>query len=93
MSVPAKCQRTGNEIQLEDGFFVASPFIGDWEFVSRDAPENHGDYNIAVKDLVKSPGALVDWFAHLREKTWFNPDQFFDFFKKFRNENGLYGCL
>ncbi|MBN2208031.1 MAG: hypothetical protein JW759_01870 [Candidatus Coatesbacteria bacterium] len=93
MSKTAKCERTGNRIPIEDGFFVGSPLTGEWEFVSIDAPEARAEYNVRVGDLVGSPAALVDWLAHLREKTWFKPDLFFAFFTRFRKENELYGCM
>ena len=91
MSETAKCERTGNIIPIEDGFFVASPSTGEWQFVSVNAPEELGDYNVAVTRLIRSPAALVDWLAHLDEKTWFKPDLFFTFFTRLRKENKLYG--
>jgi hypothetical protein len=84
-----KCQRTDKEIELKDGFFVSPRHTGEWEFVSVDAPSNN-DYNIAVKGLVHSPEALVDWLAHISEKTWFSSEKFFKFMYNFRAENNLY---
>jgi len=84
-----KCQRTNKEIELVDGFFVSPMHTGEWEFVSKDAPGNN-DYNIAVKALISTPEGLVDWLAHLSEKTWFSADNFFKFMYKFRAENNLY---
>ncbi|MDD5407122.1 MAG: hypothetical protein PHE73_09315 [Sulfurovaceae bacterium] len=88
----AKCQRTGKEIETKDGFFVSPGRSGDWEFISIDAPSKN-DYNIAVEDLVKSPESLIDWLAHLSEKSWFSSEKFFDFMYKFRAENRLYNML
>lgn len=89
----AKCERTGNKIPLSEGFFVADHTCGEWSFVSTDAPEKHGDYNVPVDDICKSPEALVDWIAHLNEKSWFDAKKFADFFARFRKENNLYGSL
>lgn len=86
----ARCDRTGNTIFLKDGFFTANPLTGEWQFVSKDAPENSADYNIHVGDLVKSAESLVDWLAHVNEKTWFKSDLFFKFFTRFRKDNALY---
>jgi hypothetical protein len=89
----ATCKRTGHSILLSDGFFVANPGTAEWSFVAIDAPESHGDYNVAVASLTKSPEAFVDWIAHLNEKTWFDAKKFADFFTRFRKENDLYGSL
>lgn len=93
MAKTAKCERTGNAIEINKGFFTANPFSGDWEFICEAAPEKSGEYNIAVSDLIKSPESLCDWLAHISEKTWFKPAKFFEFFHRFREANGLYGSL
>lgn len=89
----ARCERTDRKVLLSEGFFVAYPGTGEWSFISVDAPEQHGDYWIAVQDIVKSPEALVDWMAHLNEKSWFNAKKFADFFTRFRKENNFFGSL
>ena len=89
----AKCERTGNEILLSDGFFVADTATNEWSFESIDAPENSGDYNIAVSSLTKSPEAFIDWMAHLEEKTWFNANKFISFFTRLRANNNLFNSL
>jgi hypothetical protein len=89
----AKCERTGHEILLSDGFLIANAATGDWSFVSLDAEEKSYDYHVAISDFTKSPEALVDWMAHLNEKSWFSPAKFFSFFERFRDKNALYGSL
>jgi len=89
----AACERTGHKILLSDGYFVANPSTAEWSFVSIDAPESPGDYNVAVESLTKSPEAFVDWIAHLNDKTWFDAKKFANFFSRFRKENNLYGSL
>ncbi len=89
----ATCERTGQKVLLSDGFFTANPATGDWSFVGIDAPEQPGDYNIESAQIVKSPEALVDWIAHLNEKTWFDAKKFCDFFARCRKANDLYGSL
>lgn len=89
----AKCERTGNEVLLSDGYFVAETDKGEWFFVSIDAPERHGDYNISVSSLTKSPEALIDWLAHLEDKTWFNSNKFVSFFSRLRANNNLFNSL
>lgn len=89
----AKCEGTGNEISLAEGFLVADVFTGQWKFVSISAPERPSDYSVRLRELVKSPEALVDWLAHLDEKTWFDPAKFFAFFTRLRRDNKLFGSL
>lgn len=89
----AKCDRTNKEILLSDGYFVANPLTGDWSFTSIDAPQNATDYNIPVSSICKSPASLVDWLAHLNEKSWFDSAKFMDFFKRFRQKNKLFDSL
>ena len=82
----AKCERTGQNIPLTDGYLVGSVTTGEWSFVSASAIHKPLEYNIAVKSLTATPEAMVDWLAHLHEKTWFVHSKFFDFFHRFRNE-------
>jgi len=89
----AKCQRTGNKTPIIDGFFAADYTSGEWSFISSSAPGGVNEYWTAVEDICKSPEALIDWIAHLNEKTWFSPQKFTDFFSRFREENSLYGAL
>ena len=89
----AKCERTGQHTPLVDGYLVANIRTGQWSFVNVDADEYISDYNFPITDLIKSPEALVDWMAHLDDKTWFDPYTFFEFFKRFRKDNHLYNCL
>lgn len=89
----AKCERTGADILLSDGWLVADASTGEWSFVSIDANEKAYDYHIELRELIKSPEAFVDWLAHLSEKTWFDPRKFFAFFERFREKNNLYGSL
>ena len=92
-SKTATCERNGQEIPIDNGFFVASTKTGVWSFISVDAPEVHSDYFIPVKDIVKSPEALVDWMAHLNEKSWFDANKLLDFFTRFRKDNDLFNSL
>jgi hypothetical protein len=89
----AKCERTSQDVPLSNGYFVASTETGVWSFISKDAPEVHDDYFIPVKDVVKSPEAIVDWMAHLTEMSWFDANKLFDFFTRFRKENNLFKSL
>lgn len=92
-SKTATCERTSKTIPISEGFFVADFTTGEWSFVATGAPEKHGDYNVPVEDICKSPEALIDWIAHLNEKTWFDAKKFTDFFFRFRKQNNLYGAL
>ena len=89
----AKCERTNNQILLSDGSLVCNASTGEWSFVSNDAESHNFDYKIELNRIVKSPEALIDWMAHLQEKSWFSSTKFFQFFDRFRRENNLYGCL
>ena len=89
-SKTATCERTGVQIPVAEGFFVADPGTAEWSFMSREALELHGGYNISASDIVKSPEALVDWIAQLNDKTWFDSKRFVDFFTRFRKANKIY---
>lgn len=89
----AKCERTGEQLLLSDGWLIADASTGEWSFVSTDAEDHAYDYYIELRALLKSPEALVDWLAHLNEKSWFEPRKFFAFFERLRRENNLYGAL
>jgi hypothetical protein len=93
MTKTAKCDRTKEDIKLANGFFVANPKTGEWYFLGPNAQESQDDYSVAVVELLSGPEKFVDWMAHLNEKTWFQPDKFFDFFDRLRSENDLYGAL
>lgn len=90
-SKTAKCERTGKEIPISDGFFVADFTTGEWSFTSAGSSEKYGDYDVPADDICKSPEALIDWMAHLNEKTWFDAKKFVGFFTRFREENNIYG--
>lgn len=92
-TITAKCSTTGQEILLNKGYFVAVIETGEWKFISNEAPETSGLYQVRIADIIKSPQAFVDWMAHLYEKSWFNADKFFRFLTTFRAENKLYGHL
>ncbi len=89
----AKCERTNEQILLSDGYLVCNASTGEWSFISIDAEGHNFDYEIQLDRIVNSPEALIDWMAHLQEKSWFNPIKFFQFFDRFRRENNLYGSL
>lgn len=93
MTITAKCQATGAQIPLDKGFLVGNSHTGEWSFQSSQAPEKMADYAIPLGDVAASPQGLVDWLAHLREKSWFDPAKFFDFMVSFRRENNLFGHL
>lgn len=46
-----------------------------------------------MRGLLKSPASLVDWMAHMGEKTWFQPKKFFEFMDRLRDDNDLYESL
>jgi hypothetical protein len=50
---------------------------GRWLFVSTEAEELGDEYHFEIDDFFKSPASTVDWLAHLNEKGWFEPKEFF----------------
>ena len=54
----AKCERTGHQILLSDGFLVANAASGEASFIGLDAEERSYDYHVAISALIKSPEAL-----------------------------------
>lgn len=74
----ATCSRTNQPAAIADGYFVADMKTGEWKFESNAAPEPGGlTYSVEVRQLVASPSHLVDWLAHLSEKSWFASNKFF----------------
>jgi hypothetical protein len=74
----ATCSKTKQPATIADGYFVADMQSGEWRFESNAAPEPGGfTYSVEVRQLVASPSELVDWLAHLSEKSWFASDKFF----------------
>jgi hypothetical protein len=84
MAKTAKCERTGETVDLADGYFVGHFHTGEWQFNSRDAPSEMHDYNVAVMQILGSPREFCDWMAHLYQKSWFDPNKFFQFFVRFK---------
>lgn len=74
----ATCSKTNTAAAIADGYFVADIRSGEWTFESAKALDTGGfTYSVSVRQLVVSPSHLVDWLAHLSEKTWFSSDKFF----------------
>jgi len=82
--------RTGIDVRLNKGCFVCNVNNGQWEFVSIDAPDKSGDYNMDAEIFFSSPEKLIGRLAHISEKTWFNPQLFFTFISDFRKTNNIY---
>ena len=89
-----KCQRTGVEVLLQDGAFVASPkgekLNTTWEFVGPEAEGVGSDYSIPVGVLCKSPEAFLAWVNQLSTKPWFDAGVFFTFCANLAKENHLH---
>lgn len=64
-----------------------------WLFVSTDAPEDFNEYHFEIADFFKSPGATIDWLAHLHEKPWFDANDFCAMLHRFRKETDSFGAL
>jgi len=74
----ATCNKTNEPAAIADGYFVADIQSGEWTFEGEKAPDSGGfTYSVEVRQLVVSPSHLVDWLAHLSEKSWFSSDKFF----------------
>jgi hypothetical protein len=67
--------------------------IGNWVFVSMEAPESLSDYTFEIDDFFKSPSSTVDWLAHLHEKAWFDANDFCAMLHRFRASADCYFCL
>jgi hypothetical protein len=67
--------------------------VGNWMFVSLEAPEKPTDYHFEIKDFFKSPASTIDWLAHLNEKAWFDANDFCDMMHRFREATDSYGAL
>ena len=74
----ATCSKTNAPAAIADGYFVGDVQSGEWTFEGGRAPDSGGfTYSVEVRQLLVSPSHLVDWLAHLSEKTWFSSDKFF----------------
>lgn len=91
MSVKVKCENSGNEIDISEGFLTANQYTGQWKFTYDQNPEEQNNYYIYIGEIIESPEAFVDFLAHLRQKPWFNPDDFFDFILRFKQQNHIRG--
>jgi len=82
--VEVKCEKTGEKIRFVDGFLICNTNTGEWQFVCAEAEQNPAEYYIPVKEMLSSDWEFIDWMAHISEKTWFDPQKWFDFFRRLR---------
>ncbi len=80
----ATCERTGKKIKMNEGHFVCIKTTGEWSFVGPNVPDGPNEFDIRISDLLQSPFSFSDRMAHLNETEWFDPQKFFDFFTRFR---------
>lgn len=57
-----------------------------WEFVGRCRLRGTDFYDIEIDRFFKSPEETVDWMAHMSEKRWFDPADFFKMMWRLRRE-------
>lgn len=88
--VTVKCQRSGHEVLLSDGYLVGNIATGEWCFVGRDVPEEPDEYDIQWRQVWRSPEAFTNWMAHMNTKGWFDEKKFMDFLAAFRKTNGIW---
>jgi hypothetical protein len=90
-----ECQRSGNEIQLNSGCFVIiteGSDMGKVEFVSLETVELVPfSYPVYPEDLIRSFESMLNTFAHLQSKPWFNANNFFNFIYDFQQNYRIYG--
>jgi hypothetical protein len=63
-----------------------------WIFVSADEVDQ-GGYEIEIDRFFDSPASTVDWLAHMREKDWFDANEFCDMLHRFRAVTDSYGVI
>lgn len=84
----AKDERSGREIKLTDGLFIANVSTGEWQFADTSGEED--DYAVVfTEDFLDSPASFVSSMANLSREHWFDAEKFFDFFERFQEENKI----
>jgi hypothetical protein len=63
---------------------------GKWFFVSTEAPEDWNEYHFEIDRFFCSPASIVDWLAHLSEKSWFDAADFCTMIHRFRKATGSF---
>ena len=92
-SATARCERSGRELLLSDGAFVANTSSRQWYFVAADEVRAEGEYPVPVSALLKSPETFIDWMAHLQEKPWFDGPSFLEFFSRLRRHANVFRSM
>lgn len=82
-----KCERTGKEILLHEGFFVADRSTGKWSFECSEDSGKYDEYHIPVRDICNTHGSIDDWIEQLKEKSWFKPEELHKVFNRILNRN------
>ena len=83
------CEVCG-ENEATHAVFIREPsdtFIGSWKFTC-DCTKSIEHNSIPLDKLFGSPTATSEWLEHLRDKTWFNNDDFLAMMERFRSETG-----
>lgn len=50
-------------------------------------------YWIGFDDFFNDTASIIDWLAHMEEKTWFDEKDFFEMMRRFRKATDSYGGL
>jgi len=77
----------------QDGEAYSFSYVnGKWVFACACSSETE-QYYIQFDRFFKSPGTTVDWMAHMREKVWFDPNDFFDMMDRFRAATNSFNSI
>lgn len=79
------CEKCGKESATSFSYIK-----GQWLFTGG-CTSGKERYYIMLEGFFKSPASTVDWLAHMYEKTWFEPNDFFDMIDRFREATQSYG--
>lgn len=63
-----------------------------WKFTCL-CTDDEESYYIKFDDFFSSPPSIVDWLAHMNEKTWMNWSDFMNMMDRFREATQSYGQL
>jgi hypothetical protein len=66
---------------------------GKWLFVSTEADEDWNEYHFPIAGFFATPASTTEWLAHLSEKRWFDPKDFFEMIHRFRKATDSYFAL
>jgi len=84
------CEMCGEAKAIEFNFFLSTNGETKCHFACGSLLEPEM-YSITIERFFQSPAHTINWLAHLSEKNWFDPDNFFEMMTRFRQATNSFG--